>query len=110
MIYGSSVPRLRCCQKGFRRRALGGWIRQSARDPSLGHLLDAGFGHHDGGERGGLGGVRGIAEGLSILETGREGAETGVPAAVAIVGWGGGGNLAAALEAAEQVATTAMVL
>ena len=72
------------------------------------HLL--GVGRRDGGERGGLCGIRGVAEGLSILETGREGAETGVPAAVAIVGWGGGGNLAAALEAAEQVATTAMVL
>ena len=72
------------------------------------HLLGGGDLH--GGDRGGLSGIRGVAEGLSILETGREGAETGVPAAVAIVGWGGGGNLAAALEAAEQVATTAMVL
>jgi len=82
---------------------LGGWIRQSARDldPSL--LHDLGVGNHDGGERLGLGAVRGIAEGLSILETGRVAAEAGAAAVVRPRLPGGGGNLALALDEAKTV-------
>jgi hypothetical protein len=62
-----------------------------------------GVGNHDGGERLGLGAVRGIAEGLSILETGRVAAEAGAAAVVRPRLPGGGGNLALALDEAKTV-------
>jgi len=65
------------------------------------HLL--GVGRRDGGERGGLCGIRGVAEGLGILETGHVGTEAREQAVVRPRLLGGGGNLAAALDNVAEV-------